>query len=176
MTAVQYSPDGAWVATASADGTVHIRDATTGETMHTLADFGSEVNALAWTPDSRRVAAGGLDGEIRVVDVTESEASTAFVLAGTSIARGVVGLAFSPDGTRLLSGDKLVTAATLWDVGIDGDAEVANLPSNTTTWGDAAYLPDGTLATTTDDRTVTVWDTSDGTERHAPRVGGHVGR
>ena len=164
VTAVRYSPDGASVATASADNTVHIRDATTGETTITLADFGSQVNALSWTPDSRRVAAGGLEGEIRVVDVTESEASTAFVLAGTSIARGVVGLAFSPDGTQLLSGDNLITAATVWDVGIDGDAEVANLPSNTTTWGDAAYLPEGTLATTTDDGTVTVWDTSDGAE------------
>ena len=163
LTAVRHSPDGAWAATASADGTVYIRDAATGETVHTLADFGSEVYGLAWASDSRRLAAGGLDGQIRVVDVAETEASTAFVLAGTSIAGGAYGLAFSPDGTRLLSGDWTVTATTLWDVGMDGDAEVANLPSNSTTWGDAAFLPDGTLATTTDDRTVTVWDTSDGT-------------
>jgi WD40 repeat protein len=31
-------------------------------------------------------------------------------------------------------------------------------------WGDAAYLPDGTVATTTGGRMVTVWDTSDGTD------------
>lgn len=161
---VRYSPDGTWVATASLDGTVHVRDARTGETVHTVTEFGSGVFGLAWAPDSRRLAAGGSDGEIRVVDVTGADASTAFVLAGTSIASGVYGLAFSPDGTRLVSGDRPVTAATLWDVvGIDGDAEVVNLPSNTTTWGDAAYLPDGTLATTTGERTVTVWDTSDGT-------------
>ena len=164
VAAVEYSPDGAWVATASVDGTVQFRDARTGETVHTLAEFGTEVRALAWTPDSRRLAAGGLDGEIRVVDVTESAAGTAFGLAASSTAKGVVGLAFSPDGTRLVSGDWPVTATTLWDLGIDGDAEVANLPSNTTTYGDAAYLPDGTLATTTDDRTVTVWDTTDSTD------------
>jgi len=164
LAAVEYSPDGAWVATAGVDGTVQFRDARTGETVHTLAEFGTEVRALAWTPDSRRLAAGGLDGEIRVVDVTESAAGTAFGLAASSTAKGVVGLAFSPDGTRLVSGDWPVTATTLWDVGIDGDAEVANLPSNTTTYGDGAYLPDGTLATTTDDRTVTVWDTTDSTE------------
>ena len=164
LTAVRYSPDGRWTATASRDGTVRIRDASTGKTVRTLDDFGSEVFALAWTPDSRRVAAGGLDGEIRVVEVTEAATSTAFVLAGTSVARGVYGLAFSPDGDRLVSGDYVVSAATLWDVSMDGDAEVANLPSNTTTWGDAAYLPDGTLATTTDERTVTVWETSDGTD------------
>lgn len=161
---VRYSPDGAWVATASVDGTVHLRDAQTGETVHTVSDFGSEVFGLAWTPDSERLAAGGLDGEIHVLDVTESEVSAAFVLAGDSVARGVYGLAFSPDGTRLVSGDYPVTAATLWDVGIGGNAEVANLPSNTSTWGDGAYLPDGTLATTTGGRTVTVWDPSELTD------------
>ena len=161
---VRYSPDGAWVATASVDGTVHLRDAQTGESVHVLSEFGSEVFGLAWAPDSRRLAAGGLDGEISVVDVSDTEASTAFVLAGASIDRGVYGLAFSPDGTRLVSGDYPVTAATLWDVGIGGDAEVANLPSNTSTWGDGAYLPDGTLATTTGGRTVTVWDPSELTD------------
>ena len=161
---VRYSPDGTWVATASLDGTVRVRDARTGETMHAVSDFGSAVFGLAWAPDSRRLAAGGLDGEIRVLDVTPSDAVTSFVLAGASAASGVYGLAFSPDGTRLVSGDYPVTATTFWDVGIDGDAEVRNLPSNTTTWGDATYLPDGTLATTTDERTVTVWDTADGTD------------
>ncbi len=162
--AVRYSPDGTWVATSSADGTVHVRDAGTGETVHTVSDFGSAVFGLAWSPDSRRIAAGGLDGEIRVLDVSESDAVTSFVLAGVSIASGVYGLAFSPDGTRLVSGDYPATATTLWDVGMQGDAEVVNLPSNSSTWGDAVYLPDGSLATTTDDRSVTVWDTADGSD------------
>ncbi len=163
VTDLQYSPDGRWLATASADGTVHVRDAETGETVHTLTDFGSEVFGLAWAPDSRRLAAGGLDGEIRVVDVTESDVSTAFVLAGASIAGGVYALAFSPDGTQLASGDWTSTATTLWDVGPAGDAEVVNLPS-ITTLGDATYLADGTLATTTGERSVTVWDTADGSD------------
>jgi WD40 repeat protein/DNA-binding SARP family transcriptional activator len=164
VAAVAYSPDGAWIATASEDSTVRIRDGQTGTTVHTVTDFGSTVFGLAWAPDSRRLAAGGLDGRIRVVDVSESQARTAVVLAGVSISRGVYGLAFSPDGQQLVSGDYPVTAATLWDVGPDGDAEVANLPSNTTTFGDGAYLPDGTLATTTGDRSVTVWDPTEGAE------------
>lgn len=164
VTAVQYAPDGTWVATASQDGTVRIRDAGTGKTVHVVSDFGGEVYGLSWSPDSRRLAAGGLDGEIRVLDVTESEVVTSFVMAGHSIAAGVYGLAFSPDGNRLLAGDWPVTTTSLWDVGINGDAEVINLPSNATTYGDSAYLPDGTLATTTGDRTVTIWSPDDGAE------------
>jgi len=160
---VGYSADGRWVATASFDGTVHVRDARNGETVHTVSDFGSSVFGLAWSPDSRRLATGGLDGEIRVLEVSESNVATSFVLAGASIASGVFGLAFSPDGTRLVSGDYPGTATTLWDVGIGGSAEVANLPGNTSTWGDAVYLPDGSLATTTD-RSVAVWKTADRSE------------
>ena len=162
---VRYSPDGDWLATASEDFTVRVRDAQTGETVHTLTDFGSAVDGVAWAPDSRRLAAGGFDGTARVFDIGTDRAELAYMLAGVTTASGVVGVAFSPDGGQLLTGDDRITAATLWDVGPGGDAEVANLPGNPNTWIQPAYTADGHLAIPTGGGSVTVWDTSAATEQ-----------
>ena len=162
---VRYSPDGEWLATASEDGTVRVRDAQTGETVHTLTDFGSAVAGVAWAPDSRRLAAGGFDGIARIFDIGADRAEMAYTLAGVTTASGVIGVAFSPDGGHLLTGDDRITAATVWDVGPGGDAEVANLPGNPNTWIHPAYTGDGHLAIPTGGGAVTVWDTSTATQQ-----------
>jgi WD40 repeat protein/DNA-binding SARP family transcriptional activator len=162
---VRYSPDGEWLATASEDGTVRVRDAATGETVHTLTDFGSAVAGVAWAPDSRRLAAGGFDGTARLYEIGAERSEITYTLAGVTTASGVIGVAFSPDGDHLLTGDDRITAATVWDVGPGGDAEVANLPGNANTWIHPAYTADGHLAIPTGSGAVTVWDTSTATEQ-----------
>ena len=116
---------------------------------------------MAWSPDSQWLAAGGYDGEALVYHVRPDRADLLFSVAGATTVTGVVGLSFSPDGSRLLSGDEGISAATIWDVSPRGDAEVANMPGNPGEASGAVYAPDGRLATTTGNGTVTLWNTVD---------------
>jgi len=72
---VRISPDGRWLASASADGTAKIWDAVTGEHMDTLVGHMAGVSCLAWAPDGDGLATGGDDKAIRLWDrVTASPA------------------------------------------------------------------------------------------------------
>ena len=50
-------------------------------------------------------------------------------LTAQDMRKGITGVAFSPDGTRVMAGDLAGTATAIWDVSPAGDAEIANLPS-----------------------------------------------
>jgi WD40 repeat protein/DNA-binding SARP family transcriptional activator len=157
---VRYSPDGRWLATADPNGALHVRDSRTGRTAHVLSDGSGGVAGVAWARDSGRLAAGGFDGTTRVYDLSDTQAELAFALPGglTAVAWE---LAFSPDGTRLIAGDPDVTAATVWDLGPLGDAEVVNVPGAPGVGSDVVFTDDSHLATTTRTGAVTVWDTTD---------------
>jgi WD40 repeat protein len=72
---------------------------------------------------------------------------------------GVIGVAFSPDGSRLMTGDTDVSATQVWDVSINGDAEVANLAGVSYHYGSATYTPDGRhVIASSVGNSVTVWD------------------
>ena len=69
------------------------------------------------------------NGTARIWQVTEGGARELITLSADDTRKGVTGVAFSPDGTRVLTGDVGITAARVWNVGIAGDAEVANFPA-----------------------------------------------
>ena len=70
---VRISPDGRWIASASADGTARIWDAATGEHMTTLVGHVAGLSCLAWSPDSNTLATGSDDKAIRLWDRVTSE-------------------------------------------------------------------------------------------------------
>lgn len=159
--AVRWSPDGRWIATGSRGRTAQLTDAQTG-TRHLTLTGHTDVFQLDWTPDGTRLATGARDGTTRIWDISETGAVERSVLATRGGAVG--GVAFSPDGERLLTGDVRVTVARIWDVGIGGGAEWMNLPTSPDVQGMAEFTPDGqTLVLTGEETPATVWDLATGT-------------
>ena len=76
-------------------------------------------------------------------DITSAGTRELFSVAARSTGSGVVGVAFSPDGRRVMTGDQLSRAVTVWDVSLAGDAEWANLPANLGDPSGVAFTPDG---------------------------------
>lgn len=70
---VRISPDGRWIASASADGTAMIWDAETGAHMDTLVGHMAGVSCVAWSPDSETIATGSDDKAIRLWNRTTGE-------------------------------------------------------------------------------------------------------
>ena len=61
-----YSPDGEWIATGEADGTVRLWDAATGEERLILAGHSAGVVDVTVGPEGKRLASVSLDGTMRV--------------------------------------------------------------------------------------------------------------
>jgi WD40 repeat protein len=147
------SPDGAYLALGGSNGIAHLHDATGGELLAALAGHSKGIFRLAFSPDGRRLATAGQDGLVKVWDVTGSpvagqgrellslEAHDGSAVIG-SVVTGVQGVAYSPDGARLVTSgaDGMVR---LWDAA-SGDLLTAVMmrPDAAGVWS-VAFSPDG---------------------------------
>jgi WD40 repeat protein len=68
VTSVAYSPGGQWIASSSDDRTVRLWDAETG-LERGMAEFDTQVKALAFTPDGRRLVTGNGSTSCYLLDV-----------------------------------------------------------------------------------------------------------
>src|SRR5262249_31045798 len=99
ISALAFSADGKWLASASYDRTVKLFDATTGELLHNLPHPGNQVECVAISPDGRRLASGGEDKTVRIWDTTTGGA----ILVLRAHTDGCECLPSSPPGPRLAS-------------------------------------------------------------------------
>jgi WD40 repeat protein len=66
LMALAVSPDGAWLATASADRLCRIWETASGINTQTLARSPARIACMAWSPDSHNLAVGDLDGCVKM--------------------------------------------------------------------------------------------------------------
>lgn len=147
---VRISPDGRFIASASADGTIKIWDASSGSHMDTLVGHMAGVSCVAWSPDSNTLASGSDDKAIRLWDrVTgRPKTTTRKSMVGQEMAplRGhhnyIHCLAFSPKGNILASGS-YDEAVFLWDV--RAGRLMRSLPAHSDPVSGIDFCCDGTL-------------------------------
>ena len=154
---VSWSPDGRYIATAgSADHLPRVWDAKTGRLRFTLVGHTGFGSSVAWSPDSSRVVTGG--GEVKVWAIG-ADAEEMHSLPAAEMRNWIGGVAFSGDGSQVMAGGD--DATKIWDIGLNGDAEWANLPSSSGQPEEtlADFVSDGHVVTTSrDGEALTVWD------------------
>jgi WD40 repeat protein len=156
---VEWSPDGRWIATSSVDLTARIWDAGTGHPRFTLSGHTGSVMVGKWRPDSRRLVTGSEDGTAKVWEITADATRELLSLSAQGTRSGVAGLAFSPDGDRVMTGEQAIKATMIWDVSVNGDAEWANLPADPNGMSGIAFTPDSRgVVASSGGGSVTVWN------------------
>lgn len=172
---VMSTSDGKYLVSASNDKTIRIWDTSTGEVVRVFrgnigSGYEGMIYAAALSPDNRLLAVGGWVGsftdkkakeeegahKIRLIDFQTGEVK-ALLKGHTDV---IYGLAFSPDGNRLLSGsgDKTVR---IWNVRTQQTLHV--LKGHTDVIYAVAFSPDGSIAVTGSyDDTLKLWNAKSG--------------
>ena len=168
LTTAVWSPDGAWVITASTDGTARVWAAEHGKLV--LAplrhESGTAIRAVALSRDGQRVVTTGDDGLARIWElppVTPDEAEAAAAAGTPRSARLLVALdghagpilsvQFAPDQRRVATGDK-DGIARVWDA---ETGELVAAFEHGEAVDDLTFTGSGTLVTGSSDGTARIW-------------------
>jgi WD40 repeat protein/transcriptional regulator with XRE-family HTH domain len=164
---IAFSPDHKTAAVSGLNHKVTIWDPLTGQVLFTLTGHTHGVNGIAFSPDGKHLASASLDGTARIWDLTPTTEALLIPVHG-----GSPRVTYSPDGTRILSGDADEKAAKIWDATSGKELLVLNNPM-TQDYFSTAYSPDGKMvAAGNDENTITVWDAKTGEQIHV--LSGHT--
>ncbi len=148
---VAWSPDGSKLASASADQTAQVWDASSGTRLLTYTGHNDTVYSVAWSPDGSKLASASLDKTVQVWDAS----SGTRLLTYTGHTNEVYSVAWSPDGKRLASAG-LDKTAQVWDAA--SGTRLLTYTGHTNEVFSVAWSPDGKrVASASADRTVRVW-------------------
>ena len=151
---VEFSPDGAILASCGADGdnTVRLWDVRTGKLLNTFEGHANQITSVAISPDGSTLAAG--DGRIIPLWNVRTGERTRTLRGHTS---PVLSLAFSPDGGTLASGSKWNdNTVRLWNPRTGEHLDTLEGHSGGVL--SLAFSPDGRMLASGDLKRVRLWD------------------
>ncbi|MFH8336340.1 hypothetical protein [Streptomyces sp. AM6-12] len=152
--ALEFSPDGHTLVTASADHSVKLWDTSTHQLTATLTGHTDAVNAVAFSPEGHTLATAGADHSVKLWD-TGTQRETATLTGHDNTVNAV---RFSPDGHTLATGSSDGTVR-LWNTATSRTASILDL--HTGAISALAFSQDGAiLATAGTDRAVHLWSTA----------------
>ena len=161
VSCVDVSPDGALLATASADASAKLWEASSGRLLHTLSGHTAGVWVARFSPDGKEVATASSDGTVRIWEVATGQERSRL----DGVSQGIAAVAWHPSGRELAatgwrrSRERGVWGlVTVWQPATSGRREIEHGIKPIVT---VAYSPDGArLAAGTWDFDVAVWDTA----------------
>ncbi|MEM9006887.1 MAG: serine/threonine-protein kinase [Cyanobacteria bacterium P01_F01_bin.86] len=154
--AVATHPTDKLVASADADGTIHLRELQTGELVQALEGHSDVVRSLSFSQDGSLLVSGGGDKTIKIWDV----ATGSLVRTLTGDLGTIWSVDLSPDGQTIASGSFDGTIR-LWNTQTGNIRQT--LPEHYDSVWSVAISSDGrTLASGSYDSTIKIWDMQTG--------------
>ena len=131
---IAWSPDGKKIASAGADKTVHIWNATSKSPTVIYRNHTKPVSAVAWSPDGSRIVSGSWDTTVQVWQVQ----TVRKLMTYRGFSREVSAVAWSPDGKYIASGS--------WDATVqirkaESGSRLSNYTRHTTPIHGLAWSP-----------------------------------
>ena len=154
VTAVAFSPNGQWLASADRNGAIVIWDAENGVEIHSLAGHKLSVTALSWRGDSKVLASVSEDGSAKLWEMNEGKQ----VKTWNAHSGGALSVSYARDGRLATCGrDNKVTAWSVDGTKLRSFDFTNELPVRVT------FTHDGGRVVATDwTGKVTVWESKDG--------------
>ena len=153
---VGWSPNGTRVASASADRTICVWDASNEKPPLRLMGHDRDVVAIAWSPDGQRLASASWDRTVRIWDAISGAELHRF----SAHTAEVFAVAWSPTGNTIASSGQDQTIH-IWNATDGTILHVLRGHDDTVTGLD--FSPDGRrLASSARNTTAFVWDTTSG--------------
>lgn len=151
-TALEFSPDGRTLYAASG-ATIRAWDTDTGKRGLDFPGHRHEITRLRVSRDGRTLVSASVDNTARFWSIATGAELRSIRIPGS----GVLDIALSPDGSRLVTVDSYLTnAVKLWDAATGG--LVGAFPQTNATSERCLFTVDGRVLTTSSDRTITLWD------------------
>jgi WD40 repeat protein len=164
---VAFFPNGERIVSSSADDTIRVWDALSGEEILTMEGHKDAVHSIAVSHDGQWIVSGSHDCSIRLWNASSGSEVLPRPLQGHTDA--VSSVAFSPDGTRIVSGshDKTIR---VWCA--SSGSQVAVLGGHKDLVTSVSFTPDGRrIVSGSKDETIRLWDSISGAEVLGPLLG-----